>query len=436
MSSVYARSAHPPPRAVRARGSLIWDATGREYLDGSGGAIVVGVGHGATEVTEAVTRQLASVGYVHGSMFTTEAVESYTADLAALLPMTDARIYPVSGGSEAVETALKLARSFHLARGEDRSIVIARTGSYHGNSRGALAVSGRPGLREPYSPWLSGTEFIPAPYEYRCPFPAAHPSGCAAEHARRLAETIDRCGADRVAAFIAEPVCGATLGACVPGPDYWSRMAAVCRDRGVLLIADEVMTGFGRTGRWFASEHFGLRPDIMTLGKGAASGYWPLGLVACTGVVHDAQPANRFVHGFTYSHHPAGAAAGHAVLRLLRGLVPAVSAKGERLARALTTELADHPHVGDIRGIGLLRAVELVADRSTRSPFPRHRRVIERITAMASSEGMLIYGSAGCADGTDGDLVLLGPPLVTSEAQLDAMAAKTARAINTVLADR
>lgn len=433
MNHVYARSAQSLPRAVRASGSLIWDDAGREYLDGSGGAIVVGVGHGATTVTEAITRQLASVGYVHGSQFTTEAIDSYTADLATVLPMRDARIYPVSGGSEAVETALKLARSYHLTRGEDRPVVIARTGSYHGNSRGALAVSGRPSLREPYTPWLNGTRFVPAAYEYRCPFSQAHPDGCAAEHARRLADTIDRCGANRVAAFIAEPIGGATTGACVPAPDYWARMAQVCRERSVLLIADEVMTGFGRTGRWFACDHFGLRPDIMTLGKGAASGYWPLGLVACTGAVHDAQPANRFVHGFTYSHHPAGAAAGHAVLRLLRGILGDVAAKGDRLATALGVGLADHPHVGDIRGIGLLQAVELVADRSSASPFPRRRRVLEQVIRAAVDNGMVVYGSTGCANGVDGDLVLLGPPLVTTQDQLDTMAAKTIRAITEVL---
>jgi adenosylmethionine-8-amino-7-oxononanoate aminotransferase len=425
------------PRAVRARGAEIWDADGKRWLDGSSGAVVVNIGHGVAEVADAVAAQSREVAYVHGSMFTTDAVEAYAEELASVLPVDGARVYPVSGGSEAVETALKMARAYHLARGEDRSVVIGREGSYHGNTRGALDVSGRESLRRPYLPWLgSARRALPA-YEYRCPFPDTHPLGCGARHAEALEELIVAEGPARVAAFVAEPIAGAALGACLPPEDYWPLVAEVCRRHGVLLVADEVMTGFGRTGRWFASEHWGLRPDILTAGKGAASGYWPLGLAACSGEIHDTIASTGFTHGFTYSHHAAGAAAGSAVMRVMRerGLVEASARQGRRLSGALAAELGGHPAVGDIRGRGLLVGIELVEDRASRAPVPRSARLTERVVAQARDVGLLVYPSTGCADGTDGDVVLLGPPLVVSDAEVDEIAALTATAVRRASAE-
>jgi adenosylmethionine-8-amino-7-oxononanoate aminotransferase len=421
MTNVFPRSSRVDlPRAARAEGASIWDADGNRYLDAAGGAIVVNVGHGDREVIEALVDQARHVSYVHGTQFTSEALERYAAELGPLLPMDAPRVYPVSGGSEATETALKLARAYHLARGEEtRHKVIARMGSYHGNTIGALDASGREPLRRPYRPWLGRTRHVPPAYEYRCPSPG-HPEGCGRWHAEQLDQAIRDEGPETIACFIAEPVAGATLGAAVPPDDYWPAVHDVCRSHGVLLIVDEVMTGFGRTGLWFGSDQWRLRPDILVAGKGASSGYWPFGFAACTGDVFETVGPDGFVHGFTYSHSVMGAAVGLAVLhRLATGaLVEASRDKGERLRRDLEAALGSHPHVGDVRGLGLLIGVELVADRESKAPFPRARRVAERVVAAAKGHGVLLYSSTGCADGTDGDLIMLGPPFIISDDEL------------------
>ena len=435
MSHVFPRSlAQAIPVAVRAAGAWVEDADGKRYLDGAGGAIVVSIGHGDPDVARAIAEQAARLAYVHGTAFTTPALEDYAADLAPLLPVDDPRVYPVSGGSEAVETVLKLARSYHLARGDgNRHVIVSRWGSYHGNTRGALDASGREPLRAPYEPWLGQGVHVPAVYEYRCHLPD-HPEGCGPEHAAILERVIRDIGPDRVAAFIAEPVGGATLGAVVPPEGYWPAVAEVCRRHGVLLIADEVMTGFGRTGRWFGLDHWDVRPDILTAGKGASSGYWPLGLAVASGQVFETVREDGFVHGLTFSHHAVGAAAGHAVLRRLRddGLVERSRDVGERLLKELTEALAGSPIVGDVRGLGLMLGVELVADRGTRSPFPRGERITERVLAAAKEEGLLLYPSTGCADGADGDLVMLGPPFTISEDEAGLLVERTAAAIDAV----
>jgi adenosylmethionine-8-amino-7-oxononanoate aminotransferase len=432
MSNVFSRAiGRNLPVAVRAEGCTIWDSTGKRYLDASGGALVVGIGHGDPTVLDAIAEQARRFSYVHSTQFASEALEAYAAELAPLLPLDDPRIYPVSGGSEATESALKLARAYHLARGEPaRTKVIARRGSYHGNSLGALDASGREPLRRPYEPWLGRAIHISPAYEYRCGV-GNHPEGCGLALAEELDRTIVEHGPDTVACFIAEPVAGATLGAAVPPEDYWPAISEVCRRHGVLLIADEVMTGFGRTGTWFASEHWGIRPDILLAGKGVASGYWPLGLMVASGDVFRAVAPAGFVHGFTYSHSPVGAAASAAVLRRLRGddLVEASREKGERLLKELTTALADQPNVGDVRGLGLMVGIELVADRETKAPFRRSDRITERVVVAAQAEGLLLYSSTGCADGTDGDLVMLGPPFVITDEEMAEAVSKTASAI-------
>jgi adenosylmethionine-8-amino-7-oxononanoate aminotransferase len=422
------------PTAVRAEGASIWDADGKRYLDAAGGAIMVGIGHGDPDVVRAMAEQAARLDYVHGTQFASEALDAYAEELAPLLPMDGARIYPVSGGSEAVETALKMARAYHLARGDrGRHKVIARWGSYHGNTMGALDASGREPLRRPYEPWLGRAIHIPAPYEYRCPNPG-HPKDCGAWHAARLEETIRKEGPETVACFIAEPIAGATLGAAVPPDDYWQAVSEVCRRHGVLLIADEVMTGFGRTGTWFASEHWGLRPDILVAGKGVSSGYWPLGLAACSAEVFEAIGRGGFVHGFTHSHSAVGAAVARAVLARLRdeGLVEGSKVKGELLLKSLTAALEDHPSVGDVRGRGFMIGVELVADRETKQPFDRSAGVAERVVAAAKDNGLLLYSSTGCADGTNGDLLIFGPPFVITEEEIGETVDKTRRALDAI----
>jgi adenosylmethionine-8-amino-7-oxononanoate aminotransferase len=434
MSSVFSRSPRELPVAVRTEGAWIEDADGRRYLDAAGGAIVVNLGHGDPEVVRALSEQAGRVDYVHGTQFTTEVLEAYAVELAAVLPMDSPRVYPVSGGSEAVETALKLARAYHLARGDSgRHRVIGRWGSYHGNTRGALDVGGKEPLRRPYEPWLGLAAHVTPPYEYRCSLDG-HPNGCGAAHAEELDRAILEAGPETVAAFIAEPVAGATLGAAVPPDDYWAGISDVCRRHGVLLIADEVMTGFGRTGRWFGVDHWGVRPDILTAGKGASSGYWPLGLCVASGEVHDAVVANGFVHGFTYSHHAVGAAVGRAVLQRLRDgdLVERSRDLGERLLKDFTTALSGSPHVGDVRGLGTMIGMELVRDRHTKEPFRREDKATERVVGAAKENGLLLYSSTGCADGTNGDLVMIGPPFTLTDDEADLLVERTATAIATL----
>jgi len=420
---VFRRSTMPdPPVAVRAEGSTIWDSEGREYLDAAGGAIVVNVGHGRREIAAAMAEQAGRLAYAHGSTFTTEALESYAAAVSRHLPMDGAAIYPVSGGSEAIETAIKLARAYHIARGErERWIVYSRWGSYHGNTLGALDLSGRKPLRRPYEGWLGRFRHVSAAYPYRAGQPGSNALGTGDDLAAELDDAFRAAIPGTVAAFVAEPIVGATLAAAVPPDDYWPKIADVCRRHGVLLIVDEVMTGFGRTGRWFGVDHWGVRPDLLVAAKGATSGYWPFGFVAASDEVHGAVTGGSgFVHGFTYSHGPVATAVANEVLRILEDedLIRASATKGERLKAMLAAALGDHPAVGEIRGRGLLVGLELVADRETRAPYPRAAKVTEAVVRAARDRGVLLYSGTGNADGTNGDTILLGPPFVITDGEL------------------
>ena len=367
-------------------------------------------------------------------MFTTEALESYAAEVAQVLPLDDPRIYPVSGGSEAVETAIKMARAYHLARGQgSRITVIARRSSYHGNTLGALDASGKEPLRKPYTPWLGRFTHAPAAYEYRCENPR-HPVACGDWHAGELERMLTQSPDASVAAFIAEPVAGATLGAAVPCEDYWPKIAEVCRRYGVLLIADEVMTGFGRTGTWFGVDHWGVRPDILTAGKGTTSGYVPFGFAAASGEVCDAVALGGFVHGFTWSHNALGAAVGSAVLRRLRedDLVSRSRDLGARVRADIAEGLADCAVAGDVRGLGLMIGIELVRDRESKEPLARSAKTTERVLAAARANGLLLYSSTGHVDGTNGDLVMLGPPFSLTDQDVTTLVERTVDAVRSV----
>jgi adenosylmethionine-8-amino-7-oxononanoate aminotransferase len=434
VSHVFSRATRDLPTAVSAEGAWITDADGTRYLDGAGGAIVVNVGHGVPSVIAAIGEQLERTQYVHPTAFTTRAVEAYADEVAAILPVEDARIYPVSGGSEAVETAIKMARAYHLAKGQSgRSIVIGRRGSYHGNTLGALDASGKAPLRKPYTPWLGRFLHVSAAYEFRCENPQ-HPHGCGAWQAAELEKMITSYGEETIAAFIAEPIAGATLGAAVPADDYWPSIAEVCRRHDVVLIADEVMTGFGRTGRWFGMDHWDLQPDILTAGKGTTGGYVPFGFAAVSGRVHETIVTGPgFVHGFTWSHNAVGAAAGLAVIGELKaGLVDRSRELGARLLDRLRTELEDEPIVGDVRGLGLMIGIELVRDRETNEPFWRADTVAERILAAARGYGLLLYSSTGHVDGTNGDLVMLGPPFSITDDEASLLLERTVAAVRSV----
>jgi adenosylmethionine-8-amino-7-oxononanoate aminotransferase len=426
-----------PPVAVESSGSTIRDSEGRSYIDAAGGAIVINVGHGRASIADVMADQVRRLAYAHGSAFTTEPLETYAAAVGDVLPVDDPAIYPVSGGSEAIETALKLARVYHLARGEvDRDVLISRFGSYHGNTIGALDAGGRPPLRKPYEPWLGRFRHVSAAYPYRAGEPDARALGDGQALAAELDAAIREAGPGRVAAFLAEPVVGATLGAVVPPDDYWPAIAEVCARHGVLLIADEVMTGFGRTGRWFGVDHWGVRPDILVAAKGATGGYWPFGFAAASGRIYETvtAPGKGFVHGFTHSHSTMGATVAREVLRILREerLVEASGVKGVRLATLLKGALEEHPAVGEIRGRGLMVGVEFVADRTTRRPFPRVARVAERVLAAARERGVLVYIGTGNADGVDGDTILLGPPFVITDEELQRVAEVLAESIDVV----
>ncbi|TAM80016.1 MAG: aminotransferase class III-fold pyridoxal phosphate-dependent enzyme [Chloroflexota bacterium] len=426
-----------PPTAVQAEGATIRDADGRTYLDAAGGAIVVGVGHGRESVARVMAEQAGRLAYAHGSAFTSGPLEAYAAELGPRLPLESPAIYPVSGGSEAMETALKMARAYHLARGErERWIVVARWGSYHGNTLGALDLSGRKPLRRPYEGWLGRFRHVSAAYPYRAGEDGAQALGTTEELAAELEALLERAEPGTVAAFVAEPIVGATLGVVEPPDGYWPAIADVCRRFGVLLVADEVMTGFGRTGTWFAMERTGVRPDILVAAKGATSGYWPFGFAAASGPVFETVRAGGFTHGFTYSHSPVGAAVAREVLRILdaEGLVAASATKGQRLLAALASRLGEHPNVGQLRGRGLFVGLELVAERDTRTPFPRSARLAEGVVRAARERGLLVYAGTGNADGVDGDVILLGPPFVIEDADLERIPDLLAAALDAALA--
>lgn len=383
---------------------------------------MVNLGHGRRELGRALSDQASKLAYVHGTQFTSAAVEGMSADLVEVLPKGLDKIYLLSGGSEATETAIKLARQYHLACGRPtRYQVVGRWPSYHGNTIAALSVSGRAALRKPYQPLLMDFPHIPAPYCYRCPVGVSYPE-CGVQCAQALEDVIKREGADSIAAFIAEPILGASAGAAVPPPEYFPMIRDICDRHDLLLIADEVMTGFGRTGTFFAVEHFGVVPDVMVMGKGLTGGYVPVGAVAVKTEIAEAIRGRfgNFTHGYTFSHHPVVAAACREALAIIRReeLVARVRARGSHLFDALRT-LERFSFVGDVRGKGLLAGVEFVRDRETRAAFPRSRRLVEEIVERAFGRGLILYPSTGCADGVDGDLVLVAPPFIIDESQID-----------------
>ena len=411
------------PSVERGEGAVLWDRAGKRYLDGSGGAVVVNVGHGRTEVAQAMSRQAAATAYVHGTQFTSDVLEEYARRLARHAPGECRRLYLVSGGSEANETAVKLARAYHVANGQaSRHKVIGRSVSYHGSTLATLGLSGRPTLQAPYAPMLAAHPRAMAPFCYHCPLDKTYPE-CGVACVEDLEAVIVREGPETVAAYVAEPVLGASAGAAVPPEEYAARAAEICRRFGVLYIDDEVMTGFGRTGKWFGIEWSGATPDLVTCGKGMSGGYMPVGAVlASERVVATVARGGGFVHGFTFSHHPVTAAACLAVLDILEreDLVARSRTLGE-VALSRMEGLRRHPHVGDVRGRGLMLGVELVADRQTRRPYPRAEKKAETLAAACFENGLVTYPSGGAATGTDGDVVMLAPPFVVTEAQLTEM---------------
>ena len=427
-----------PPVAVSGEGVYLYDAQGRQYLDGSGGAAVSCLGHGDREVIDAIKSQLDSVAFAHTGFLSSEPAEALADLLTSKAPAGIDRVYFVSGGSEAVEAAIKLARQYAIESGKpSKHRLIARRQSYHGNTLGALAAGGNAWRREPFAPLLFEGSHIAPCFEYRDRADDETVEAYGLRVANELEEEIERLGADNVMAFIAEPVVGATLGAVAPVPGYFKRIREICDRHDVLLILDEVMCGMGRTGSLFACEQDGIVPDIVTIAKGLGGGYQPIGAMLCSTEIYQAieQGSGFFQHGHTYIGHPTACAAGLAVVNALldRGLVGRCGAQGEKLQAALIERFGQHPHVGDIRGRGLFRGVELVADRETKATFAPKLRVNAEIKKAALAAGLICYPMGGTIDGVHGDHVLLAPPFIISDAQIDELVDKLGTAIETVL---
>jgi adenosylmethionine-8-amino-7-oxononanoate aminotransferase len=427
------------PYAVRGDGCYIIDSTGKRYLDGSGGAAVSCLGHSDAGVRAALHEQLDALAFAHTGFFTSAPAEALADRLIANAPAGIDRVYLVSGGSEAVEAAIKLARQYFLELGQPgRHRVIARRQSYHGNTLGALAAGGNAWRRTPFAPLLADTTHIAPCYDYRDRRDDETPTAYGKRVADELETEILRLGPDSVMAFIAEPVVGATLGAVPAVPGYFKRIREICDEYGVLLILDEVMCGMGRTGYLFACAEDGIAPDMITIAKGLGAGYQPIGALLTSGTIYDAIAAGSgfFQHGHTYMGHAMAAAGANAVLDAIigRDLLTRVRVQGDRLDAALRDALGQNPHVGDIRGRGLFRGIEIVEDRDTKAPFDPARDIHRKIKALAFEAGLICYPMGGTIDGMRGDHVLVAPPFIISDAEIDELAGKLAGAIRQAVA--
>jgi adenosylmethionine-8-amino-7-oxononanoate aminotransferase len=438
-SSLFSRNFRKQyPVAVRGEGCWIVDADGRRYLDASGQAAVVSIGHGVQEIGRAMAAQSGQIAFAHTSQFHSEPAERLATRVLALAPrnfQNGGRVYFTSGGSEATETALKLARQYFLeVKQPGRYRVISRKQSYHGSTLGAMSVSGNIARRAPYAPMIPEWGHVVPCFCYHCPFDKTYPE-CNLACADDLDVFLSTNDASTAAAFLFEPVVGATLGAAAAVDGYTARIAEICRKHGILLIADEVMSGMGRTGKPVASQHWNLEPDIILVGKGIASGYAPLGAVLIAPRVVDAfeKGSAAFMHGFTYQSHPVATAAGIAVFDYLEAhkLFDRVTPAGQTLKNVLAG-VEQHPNVGQVRGLGLLQGIEFLKNKSTREPFPKETGVAEKIRQAALDKNVLTYPTQGCVDGVRGDHILLAPPFIITPQESQLIADAIQYALNQV----
>ena len=429
---------HRLPTAVAGHGVHLTDSEGRDYIDASGGAAVSCLGHGHPDVLAAMHSQLDKLAYAHTSFFTTEVAEQLADTIVGNAPAGISHAYFVSGGSEAVEAALKMARQYFVEIGEpERQHFIARRQSYHGNTLGALAVGGNEWRRRQFAPLLIPVTHVSPCYEYRDRQGDESAGQYGQRLVRELADAIERIGPQTVIAFVAETVVGATLGAAPPVPGYLKGVRELCDRHGILLILDEVMCGMGRTGTLHACEPEGVVPDLMTIAKGLGGGYQPIGAVLAQKKIVDAfdRGSGMFQHGHTYLGHAMACAAALAVQQVIErdDLLAAVRRQGEGLAARLQHAFGDHPHVGDLRGRGLFQAVELVTDRQSKTPFDPALRLHARIKSEAMARGLMVYPMGGTIDGQRGDHVLLAPPFIVADGELDAIVERLAQAIDAAL---
>jgi adenosylmethionine-8-amino-7-oxononanoate aminotransferase len=427
--------AHRYPVAVSGSGIFIRDEAGKDYLDASAGAAVSCLGHSHPDVLAAMREQLDSLEYAHTSFFTTRAAEELADDLVAHAPDGLDHVFYVSGGSEAIEAALKLACQYFVERGEpNRRYVIARRQSYHGITLGALAVGGREWQRKQFAPLLIETHHVSPVYEYRDRGPQETAQAYGERLARELEAEIAALGGENVIAFVAEPVVGATLGAVPAVPGYFRAVRRICDRHGILLILDEVMCGIGRTGTLHACEQDGVSPDLLAIAKGLGGGYMPIGALMLRKEIFQAlaDGSGAFQHSHTYTGHPLACAAALAVQRIIRrdDLLANVRRQGEYLARRLHERFGNHPFVGDIRGRGLFRGIELVADRGSKEPFDPARKLHARVKHEAMMRGLMVYPMGGTVDGVRGDHVLLAPPFIITAAEVDMVVERLGDAID------
>ncbi len=427
--------------AVRGEGPYLIDAAGRRYLDACGGAAVSCLGHSHPEVIDAVREQVGRLAFAYTAFFTSEPAEALAERLIGTAPAGLARVFYTSGGSEACEAALKLARQYFLEIGQPRRRrFIARLQSYHGNTLGALGVGGNLFRRAPYEPLLAPAAHIAPCYAYR----GRREDESLEAYGRRVADELEtmilKLGPETVAGFIAEPVVGATLGAVPAVPGYFKRIREICDRYGVLLILDEVMCGMGRTGTRFAAEQEEVAPDLMFLAKGLGAGYQPIGALLIHRTIVDAleKGSGRFLHGHTYMAHATACAAALAVQQVIErdNLLPKVARQGKLLAQALRSRLGQHPHVGDIRGRGLFLGIEFVKDRESKEAFDPVHRLHQRVKQAAMEQGLLVYPMGGTLDGRRGDHVMLAPPFTLEDGMIEEIAATTAAAIEAALESR
>lgn len=439
MTRVFHRHTHTlPPTAVRGEGMEIVDSNGKRYLDASGGAAVSCLGHSHPKVIQAIKDQVDRLAFAHTAFFTSDPAEQLADHLVAHAPGGLDAVYFVSGGSEAVEAALKLARQYFVERGEpERRHIVARWQSYHGNTLGALSVGGNRWRREPFAPLLIESHHVSPCFAYRFRRDDETEEAYGLRVADELEAKIQELGPETVAAFIAEPVVGATAGAVTAAPGYFRRIREICDRHGVLLILDEVMCGMGRTGTLFACEQEGIVPDLVCIAKGLGAGYQPIGAVVVAKRVYEAIRGGSgfFQHGHTYLGHPIACAASLAVQRTIQeeGLLERVREMGAALNDALLERFGNHRHVGDIRGRGLFRAIELVEDRSTKRPFDPALKLHARIKAEAMARGLICYPGGGTVDGRLGDHVLLAPPFIVETQHIEQIVERLGGAIDAAL---
>ncbi|MEM7439809.1 MAG: aspartate aminotransferase family protein [Pseudomonadota bacterium] len=437
-SHVFPRNSKSPPMQVaRGAGAYLYDTSGKAYLN-CGDAAVSCLGHGDPHVTRAVKAQMDEVAFAHTGFFSSAPAEKLADKLISLAPGELDRVYFVSGGSEAMEAALKLARQYFVEIGQPgRHKVVARRQSYHGNTLGALATGGNEWRRAQFAPMLIDVSHVSPCFAYRGQTDGETDRAYVDRLIDELEAEFIKLGPDTIMAFVAEPIVGATLGAVPPVGDYFAKVRALCDRYGVLVILDEVMCGMGRSGTLFTSEQFDVVPDICAIAKGLGGGYQPIGAMLCTAQIHDAiaNGSGFFQHGHTYLGHPVACAAGLAVLdRLIdEHVLDRVTPAGAHLKDALVQRLGQHSHVGDIRGVGLFQGIELVADRSTKAPMPAQNKLHAKIKAAALAEGLICYPMGGTLDGKEGDHVLLAPPFIATNAELDQAADKVTAAIEVAL---